>query len=302
MNKFVSSLTEDTLAIFLLHGVTQSSCYKVRNYTGKHVRESEFVDIMRSLKNVGVPLSMDDIARLHQEGTPYPPRSFAITFDDGFANNYTIAAPILKDLGIPATFYVTTGWIESNGMSWLDRLEYCLENTSAGAVHLPWENMPRVFATSHQKINIMNEIRYHIKRIPGIDIESFVMDIFDQCGCELIKSSDSPLDLKMNWKQVKGLNSDSGFTVAGHTHTHAILSFLDSDELDRELNLSMSLLMSRAGIGPKHYSYPEGQIESYNETVIRELKRRGVVCCPSAIDGVNTGEESLFDLRRIMIG
>ena len=40
--------------------------------------------------------------------------SLSITFDDGYLNNFEVAAPILRRAGLPATFFVTTGFIGSN--------------------------------------------------------------------------------------------------------------------------------------------------------------------------------------------
>src|SRR5690242_4292419 len=120
-------LGESTFAIFLFHGVVRTSRYAVRNYTRKHLEADQFARCLTELKRVGQPVSLDHILHCIREGDGLPPRSFAITFDDGFENNYSVAAPILRDLGIPATFYVTTNFIDSNAMSWIDRIEYCLE-------------------------------------------------------------------------------------------------------------------------------------------------------------------------------
>ena len=59
----------------------------------------------------------------HENETPFPKNSFALTFDDGFENNMSIAAPILTDYKVPATIYVTTNFIENNEMSWIDKIE-----------------------------------------------------------------------------------------------------------------------------------------------------------------------------------
>jgi peptidoglycan/xylan/chitin deacetylase (PgdA/CDA1 family) len=55
--------------------------------------------------------------------------AFVLTFDDGFENNYTIAAPILLRLNVPAIFYITTDYIEKNMMSWIDLIEYAAEHS-----------------------------------------------------------------------------------------------------------------------------------------------------------------------------
>src|SRR5208283_3747368 len=118
-------LSRQTLAIFLFHGVVNQSNYRVRNYTKKHLDKDTFSQCITELKKMGHPLSMDDVVEHHNSRTSFPPRSFALTFDYGFENNYSIAAPILADLAIPATFYVSTAFITHNQMSWIDRLECC---------------------------------------------------------------------------------------------------------------------------------------------------------------------------------
>ena len=63
----------------------------------------------------------------------------------------------------------------------------------------------------------------------------------------------------MNWKQVYEAGKSDFLTIGGHSHTHQILSFLDSNQLAYELDTSIKLLKDKADIKPTHYSYPEGQ-------------------------------------------
>ena len=90
-------------------------------------------------------------------------------------------------------------------------------------------------------------------------------------------------------------------SFGGHSHTHPILSFLASDDLNYELNMSISLMWQMAGIDSTHYSYPEGLAHCYSDVVIHELKQRGVRCCPTAMPGKNSLEADPFKLFRIMV-
>ena len=69
---------------------------------------------------------MDEIIGLNDDKNGYPPNSYAITFDDGFKNNHDIVTPALDDFSTPATFYLTTDFIESNRMSWIDQINIAL--------------------------------------------------------------------------------------------------------------------------------------------------------------------------------
>ena len=105
----------------------------------------------------------------------------------------------------------------------------------------------------------------------------------------------------MSWDQLDKLNNNEFFTIGGHSHSHAILSFLKKQEMEREIQLSLKFLWEKGKIKTKHYSYPEGLENSYNKDVIRVLKKNNILCSPSAIHGTNDIYTNLFKLRRINV-
>ena len=86
---------------------------------------------IRSWFNV-LPLALA-VERLRQGDLPA--RALAITFDDGYADNAEVAAPILERLGLPATFFVTTGFLQG-GCMWNDRVIEALRNCAADELDL----------------------------------------------------------------------------------------------------------------------------------------------------------------------
>ena len=301
MKKYVERLSGNGFALFLFHGVIEKSNYTVRNYTKKHLEKKFFVELMKELRAQGNPMTIDEVVRCHREGSPFPPRAFAVTFDDGFENNYSVAVPVLQELDVPATFYVTTDFVDRNQMSWIDRIEYCLEKVPSGAVRFTWSSSAQYFSTPQEKVSILDDIREHVKNDPTIDQNEFARGIFAQCGLAEIFSSDDPLDQKMDWMQVRALSESPLFPVGGHSHRHSILSFLTPDELDKEVRTSVELLKLHTGMSPIHYSYPEGLAHCYSQEVITVLKKYGIVCCPTAEDGLNTEKADLFHLKRIFV-
>ena len=297
----VSRLKDDGLAIFLFHGVIEKNAYQIRNYTGKHMEKDTFFQILLDLKKEGHPISMNDVIEHFHSGQAFPPRSFAITFDDGFENNFSIAAEILEDLNIPAIFYITTDFVENNIMSWIDRIEYCLEEIPEGKLKLPWNEKQIRFSSGEARISILEKIRYCVKKDKKINLDDLVEDIFQQCACEPVWHSDDVLDKKMTWQQVRELSANSKFIIGGHTHRHRIMSFLDSEQLQNEIDTRLQLLRTKGMTTIQHYSYPEGLSHCYSETVIEELKKRDILCCPTAINGTNKIGDDLFHLKRIML-
>jgi peptidoglycan/xylan/chitin deacetylase (PgdA/CDA1 family) len=301
MSDLTNRLTQDgCLTIFLFHGVIDRQQHQVRNYSRKHLPAADFRTMLEAVGRVGRAMSMDDVVSICRNGEPFPKGAFAITFDDGFENNLTVARPILNQLGIPATVYVTSRFIDENGMSWIDRIEYAMEVVRAGVLKFPWSEGAVSFATAAEKIAILGDIRTHVKSTPDLDVDAFVSEIFRQLDLEEIRSSREQLDQKMTWDQVREWCAD-GFLVGGHSHTHAILSFLSPSQLEREIDVSLKMMSEKAGIVTPHYSYPEGLAHCYSEGVIQMLKSRGVTCCPTAIDGINQPGADPFHLRRVMV-
>jgi len=295
----MAPLSDDGLTILLFHGVIERQVNPVRNYLGKHLERVHFVAMLEWLREHGRPMSMDEVYACHQSGEPYPPRSFAVTFDDGFENNHRLAAPILADQNIPATFYITTDFVQSNRMSWIDRIEHAIENAGRSDLRLPWLKTPMRVASTAEKIACLEIIRGRVKRDPKLDVNALIASVFEQLDVDDCASGTGPLDMKLSWPQVASLASHPLFTVGGHGHRHAILSFLDPPSLAEELDTCVGILRSQ-GMSVSHFAYPEGLTHCYSDEVIAALKSRGIVTSPTAMPGVNTRETDLFELHRVM--
>jgi peptidoglycan/xylan/chitin deacetylase (PgdA/CDA1 family) len=299
MTNYADHLRDDAFVIFLLHGIVRRQIHPVRNYTRKHLPLDEFASLLRNLCRQGVPVSMNDIM-LASRDEPLPPRAFAITFDDGFENNASIAAPVLDDFGIPATFYITTGFIEDGNRSWTDIIEAAVEAVPTVKIQDISKTIDGIYGTPTQKHAMLEEVRRYVKGNAGIDPYDFAAEIVRQCGLSEAPF-DAELDDKLSWNQVHELTQHPLFTVGGHSHTHRIMSFLPPDELEREVETSLKLLRNVSGKQLNHYSYPEGLKYCYSDAVIHTLKRHGIRCCPTAEHGLNLVGDDLFRLRRIFV-
>lgn len=296
----INFLSKDELCIFLFHGVIEKQVDDVRNYTKKHIEKDLFTRCIKLLSTKGTPLSMDQVLYHIENKINFPENSFALTFDDGFENNISIAAPILVDYKVPATIYVTTSFIDKNYMSWIDRIEFSVQKITTHEQKFDWINEHITLKDNISKVTFLKKVREYVKNTPQCNPNKFADELCLSLGGR-ISNSKNQLDLKMNWNQVKLMHESEFFTIGGHSHTHAILSFLDEKDLTYELDNSINMLIEKAGITPIHYSYPEGLFHCYNEHVILELKKRGIRCCPTAIHGTNKLNTNSFKLNRILV-
>jgi peptidoglycan/xylan/chitin deacetylase (PgdA/CDA1 family) len=300
MIDYTKFLKKNYFPIFLFHGVIQEKVnYRVRNYNKKHISKDYFYSVCSKLAKNGNIVTMNDVYKIITKKKKLPSYSYAITFDDGFLNNLSVASPILYDLNLPATFYVATNFIDKNFMSWVDRLERVLEDTSKNKVIVPWGSFK--VNSVNDKIKFLKNLRNVLKSNPNYNPDDITNDIITQLDKKIEFTGNSDLDKKMNWKDIENLNSKKIFTIAPHSHNHKILSFCDTQTLNSEISDSINLLKKKTKINNIHFAYPDGQINHYNCKVINVLKKNGVKCCPTAITGVNDVGTNPFELKRIMV-
>lgn len=297
IENYISKLSSDKIVIFLLHGVIKKEFYSVRNYNKKHIFESDFYHLIKDLKNNGNAVSMNDFITRKA----IPKNAYVITFDDGFENNYSVAVPILKEFETPATFYITSSFINENKMSWIDQVDYAIEQTEKNEINF----MERNFSlnSDEDKIIFLEYVRQNYKgnRSFFLEKERYVNDIFEQTKVPFCDTLHTPIDLKMSWDQVYQISQDKLFTIGGHTHTHPIMSYLDDEDLSEEIELNIQFLKEKCLLDVDHFSYPEGLDFCFNEKVIHKLKEAGIKCCPTAIDGENHIHDNLFYLKRVPV-
>lgn len=297
-SQYASHLSDDALVIFLFHGIISRQRYQIRNYTRKHLESGYFDRILTALRASGTPVTMDQVVEAAQTGSALPPRAFAISFDDGFRNNLTIAAPILERHQVPAIFYLTTGFMGSDGRTWIDRVEAAVEDRHTATLRLPWG--VRHYNGIFEARQVLDELRLVVKADRSLDPDRVADDILSQLDMDN-SPWDAELDDKLSWSDVRQMAANPLFLLGGHSHTHAILSFLSPAALEEEIATTLRLLRQEAGIGSRHFSYPEGLPHCYSDAVISTLRRHGVVCCPTAENGNNPRGADLFRLKRVMV-
>lgn len=86
------------------------------------VAAERFAGQLEVLSALGVVVSLRDLVRLAAIGR-VPSRAIAVTFDDGYADNLTVAEPLLRTANVPATVFVATGGVEQGEHFWWDVLE-----------------------------------------------------------------------------------------------------------------------------------------------------------------------------------
>ncbi|WP_291719893.1 polysaccharide deacetylase family protein [Magnetospirillum sp. 64-120] len=298
-----SGRVSSELTILLYHGVFDGLAPGIANYNGKHVPVDQFRDHMRFIHDHCAVLTMDEVAEIAASGKPWPRRAVAVTFDDGFSNNRTLAADVLVDSGVPATFYVCPGLINTTMMFWVDQLEDCLNRSLRAQISVVLDGIERCFIIDgdEKRIEALDTIKSVCKRVPLKEKTRILQEVSDATG--ILPTPDAWSHYRpATWKEIRELADESLFIVGGHSLYHDILALQGDERAAQDIHASLRLLEYQLEMPIRHYSYPEGQKNHFNDSIISTLKSEGVVSSPSAILGLNPVGSDPFHLRRIMVG
>jgi peptidoglycan/xylan/chitin deacetylase (PgdA/CDA1 family) len=233
--------------------------------------------------------------------TALPERPLIVTFDDGYDDNYYNAFPVLRSLGIPATIFVTTGYIGSGRPFWFDLVAHILYNAPAGPVNLHDLNLTLYLgedAISRRKAAA--DVIARLKRVSNQRRLAFI-DWLEKKYSDAIDASRFSLSRALDWNQVREMSA-AGIEFGSHTATHPILSMLDEASLVRELTESRDQLERELGKPVPILAYPVGGPEEFNEKVMEVTQAAGYRLGASYMHGINRLDNlDRYRLRRLHV-
>ncbi len=236
-----------------------------------------------------------DQAVVHLKNGTLPARAACITFDDGYADNFHEALPILQRHGLPATFFIATGFLDG-GRMWNDTiiesvrgtrlLEWQLDDMlGAGFARVP------VGTVGEKRAAIMALID-RLKYEPMVERNRLTEQLAHRARVQV------SLDLMMRSQEVLTMRR-AGMQVGAHTVSHPILAKLDLAEAEAEVAKGKrdleALLGERVGL----FAYPNGKPDvDYNAESISVVRKLGFDAGFSTRWAASTKETDLFQIPR----
>lgn len=180
-----------------------------------------------------------------------PPRAVSITFDDGYADNYTNALPILQQFNLTATFFIASGFL-NGGRMWNDTVIEAVRNFAGPVLDLSEIGLGLFEVNNEsQRSQAASQIILQIKHLSFKQRDQNTQFIAAQ-------SQDFPSNLMMTDDEVRLLHQ-RGMTIGGHTVNHPILSKLDSTSVAQEINDNKAYLESLLDSSIQLFAYPNGK-------------------------------------------
>jgi len=268
------------------------------------VSVSEFEWQMSYVKENYNPISFEVLIKCFESNTVLPENPIIVTFDDGYADNYFNAYPVLKKLSIPATIFVSTDYIGQGNTFWFDWVSFIINKCPQSEIVIDELNEKIILDDSSKNRRIIgSRLINRLKRINNNIRLDVLNELQNKYGDILageendIKKLSYPLD----WSQIIEM-SKNGVEFGTHTASHPILTSLTDTELKNELVKSKCILQEKIGKEILVMAYPNGMIGDYSENVIKMAKTSGYKLALTYIAGCNRlNKLQNYEMKRIPV-
>jgi peptidoglycan/xylan/chitin deacetylase (PgdA/CDA1 family) len=252
---------------------------------------SRFAAQLQWLRSWFTIVDLRDAVRQLFEGT-LPSRSLAISFDDGYSDNHTVALPLLQRFGVSATFFVTAGFLDG-GRMWndtvIEAIRGCRRNRlDLRSLGLGEYNLGDVAARRAAITNLLPALKY----LPPRDRQSRVDAIAAAAATAI------PGNLMLTTPQLRELHA-AGMAIGAHTVSHPILSSIDLDAARSEIAEGKAALEAKIDAMVPLFAYPNGKPDrDYTDAHVRMVSDLGFEAAVTTAPGAAGRESDRFQLPR----
>ena len=231
-----------------------------------------------------------------------------LTFDDGYAGNFEAAWPVLRDEGVPATVFLTTGFLDGRPL-WFDFARRALAAAlRAGA---EGEELPPRLARSldlafgggrggggwsgegpPRRIEAALE---HLKAVSPAVRERLLAEL------AAAALPPAPPARPLTWEQVRHLQA-AGCEIGCHTVDHPILAQLPRRRQEEEIRQCRQRVSEETGSAPTSFAFPNGRAQDFTAVTCELLRAAGFTAACTTIRGSNRPGCDPLRLRRLGIG
>ncbi len=205
----------------------------------------------------------------------------AVTFDDGYRDNFELAHPVLAELRIPAAVFATTRWLGSRAPFWWFELEDLARRGALGATDRGsvWSD----YASEASRLKLLSEA-VRAGRIGELRRLAAGEPSRDWAP-EMLSADD-----------LRAMDRSGLWTIGGHTHSHPILARVGRDEARAEIFENKRVLEEVLGRPVRWFAYPNGCAGDFSDEHIALLRAAGY---EGALTGISPWEDKAGDPFRM---
>lgn len=304
--------------ILMYHRVSEPACDPwLLSITREH-----FAQQLEVLKRETRPIALQELRRGLETGR-LPDRAVVVTFDDGYADNFLNARPVLEKLGIPATYFVVSGPLGSRREFWWDELERLLlvPGSLPSSLRLSVAGGSRQWdlgaAAEYSEDTFVKQRHWTTWEAPFSTRHSLYLSLYELLNPLTDAERNQVLDELRSWAcagptgreshrvmtpdELQTLAKGDLVEVGAHTVTHPCLAAQTPVAQRREIHDSKLRLEELLGREVASFAYPYGRLQDYTAVTVACLKETGYACGCARFAGVVRRGSDAFQLPRMPV-
>ncbi|HVW69856.1 MAG TPA: polysaccharide deacetylase family protein [Steroidobacteraceae bacterium] len=257
---------------------------------------------MEYLRRHTSPVSLGEALAHLESGRKLPPDATAVTFDDGFNDTYSRAFPIMRRHGIPATVFVTTGYIDNREPFWFELVAHIVMRVAPRSIVIPESPrpLPRGPSLAVRRRSLQSLLGI-LKSLPN-ERRTELLREWTERYAALLDPAITDLGRPLNWHEIDEMAA-AGIEFGSHTVTHPNLTTVSDEQLSWELSESRRTLEQRLHREVRTLAYPIGTRSAYDSRVLEATRRCGFGLAASYVSGANwLNAFPTFEVRRQNVG
>ena len=246
------------------------------------------------------PVSLAEVLAWLEEGRSLPRYPALVTFDDGYADNWSAAMPALRAHQTPAHIFLATAYIGQNRPFFWDLAAYCFHHTPLPEAELPGQGRVSWPDPQSKQSALENWLAW-LKNLPDAAKWVALEQLPDQLHVTIPDNAFAGLHL--TWDQVRQMARE-GISFGAHTHTHPIMTRISLPQARHEANLSRARLQEELGQSVTTFAFPNGQATDFNTRLQDMLHQCGFRAAFTLLPGPNRARQARrapFAIRRVAI-
>jgi len=249
-------------------------------------------------ENVRV-VSLEEFLTWKESGKTPPQDLYVLTFDDGYRDNLTHAAPVLERHGMVGTFYVTASCLTERMPFWPEVLSQVVRLTSARSRALEVDGISTVLelGSPEERVGTCLAMVERLRKMPAERIASEVRRIAEVLQVDPDRARDATPPV-MSAEDLRTLAS-AGHTIGSHTVSHPYLAAEPAARQREEIEESRRMLESAVGAPVLHFCYPGGGYTATTRDIVAAAGYRSATTSDLGIAGP---EDDPFRLPRVGVG
>ncbi len=223
----------------------------------------------------------------------------ALTFDDGYHDNYTHGFALARKLQIPFTIFLVPGYIESGDHFWWREGNRLTTHTSVREVTI--EGHTYHLQRARERKMLAEVIMARLCQTGSVAERDALLTSFRQALPVPVTTASKEEDARpLTWDEVHEMEQSGWVSYGAHTMYHPILAYLDNaSELQNEVEKCRAVLEQQLGHPVRTFAYPIGQSQHIGDNTVDAVRQAGYDWALTATNGVNTPHSDPYRLRRI---